>query len=188
MRDLSLHLMDIIQNSISAGASEITVSAYADINNDMLTLSVEDNGSGMDVEVLKHVTDPFSTTRTTRKVGLGIPLLKASATRAEGDVDIISEKGKGTLITATFKSSHIDRLPLGDIAETMAGVIMAEPDIRWKLVLKAGKDEFLFDSYEIKEQLGDVPVTRYDVITWIREYIGEEVKKIFGGVLYEVNS
>jgi len=180
--------MDIIQNSITAGADEITVSVYGDLDNDLLTIAVQDNGSGMDEDMLKNVADPFSTTRTTRKVGLGIPLLKASATMAEGDVKIASEKGKGTSITATFKSSHIDRLPLGDIAETMANVIMAKPDIRWKLILKAGKNEFLLDTYELKEKLGEVPITHFDVITWIKEYIGDGVKKIFGGVLYEVGS
>lgn len=188
MKDLSLHLMDIIQNSITAGADEITVSVYGDIDNDLLTIGVQDNGSGMDEDMLKNVADPFSTTRITRKVGLGIPLLKASATMAEGDVEIASAKGKGTLVTATFKSSHIDRLPLGDIAETMANVIMAKPDIRWKLILKARKDEFLLDTFEVREQLGEVPITHFDVITWIKGYIGEGVKKIFGGVLYEVDS
>jgi len=188
MRDLSLHLLDIIQNSISAGADKITVSVYADDDADTLTVMIEDNGSGMDEKLLKQVTDPFITTRSTRKVGLGIPLLKASAQRASGDLTISSVKGEGTTLSAVFKISSIDRLPLGDVAETMVDVITAEPEITFRLKLKSKKDEFIFDSSEVKQKLGDVPITQHEVITWIKEYIDEGVKAIFGGVLNEIDS
>lgn len=188
MRDLSLHLMDIIQNSISANATKITVSVNAESDRDELVISIEDNGVGMDEEMLSRVTDPFVTTRTTRKVGIGIPLFKASAQRASGDIEIKSVKGKGTVLKAGFRISHIDRLPLGDIAETMVSVVIARPDIEFELFLCSKGEEFNFNSFEVKDRLGDVPITEYNVINWIREYIDWGVKKIFGGVLHEIDS
>lgn len=188
MRDLSLHLMDIMQNSISAHATEITVSVYADSVSGDLVLSVVDNGTGMEEELLKHVTDPFTTTRTTRKVGLGIPLLKDSAEMAGGRMNIKSSKGKGTSLEASFKIRHIDRIPLGDIAETIVSLIVAEPDIDYKLYLSSGCREFRFDTAEIRERLGEVPMGQYEVTMWMKEYINEGITNVFGGVLDEIIS
>lgn len=180
--------MDIMQNSTAAGADTIKVKIYTCSEEDQLVICVIDNGRGMDKQLLERITDPFVTTRTTRKVGLGIPLLKASAQRASGDLFIVSEKNKGTKLEASFKISHIDRLPLGDIGETVAGIIMANPEIDFELEFGNGKECFTAGTKEIREKLGDVPITQLDVIDWIREFINDGVKSIFGGVLDEVTS
>jgi hypothetical protein len=142
----------------------------------------------MDEEFVKNVTDPFVTTRTSRKVGLGIPLLKASSERAGGSFDISSVSGKGTVITATFKISNIDRLPIGDISETVSNIITATPDVNIDVTFSNDRGNiFDFDTAEIKKQLGDVPINEFDVISWIKEYIDEGIKNTFGGVLNEVD-
>jgi len=181
-------LLDIIQNSIAADAGKIIVTIYTKEPDEELGIIVEDNGHGMDKEFLERVTDPFVTTRKTRNIGIGIPLLKSSSEMAGGRLDIDSVKGKGTILKATFKIGHIDRLPLGDVADTFISLIAARPDIEFELKLDNGKESFLFNSLEIKEKLGGVPITEYEVLSWIREFIDEGVKTIFGGVLNEINS
>jgi len=188
MRDLSLHLMDIIQNSIKAKASRIDINIIADVKKDKLVIEIKDNGAGMDEAILGQVRNPFITTRTTRKVGLGIPLLEASAARSGGELVIESQKSKGTLVKANFKISHIDRLPLGDIAETTMSLIAANADVDIFLKLSNMNESFSFSVPEVKEQLGDVPIDNGDVLIWIRDYINEGVKIIFGGVLNEILS
>jgi len=188
MRDLSLHLLDIAQNSITAGASKIGVSICADKERDLLELEITDNGIGMDECFLKEVVNPFVTTRDTRQIGLGIPLLEASAIRASGELRITSEKFVGTTVSANFKISHIDRLPLGDIAQTLTALITARPEIEFELILTNKKESFNFNSPEVKKRLGEVPITEPQVLTWICEYINEGVKTIFGGVLDEILS
>ncbi|HHV99549.1 MAG TPA: ATP-binding protein [Clostridiaceae bacterium] len=188
MKDISLHLLDIIRNSTAAGARNIKVQILADINEDELRIIIEDDGIGMDNELLERVTNPFTTTRTTRKIGMGIPLLKASAEMSSGELKIDSVKGKGTVVCATFKISHIDRPPLGDIASTMTGLIAAEPEIEFILNLNSDNGSFKFDTTEIKEKLGGVPINEIEVVYWIREFIEEGIKSIFGGVLDEIDS
>ena len=188
MRDLSLHLMDIIQNSISAEAAKVVVEISTNKNQDTLLIKVVDNGSGMDSELAASITDPFTTTRTTRKVGLGIPLLDACAMRAGGQLTVTSVKGQGTTLEASFGIRNIDRPPIGDIAETMVNVIMASPEIEFELALSNEKEQFDFNSFEVKTHLGSVPITEYSVLTWIREFIDEGMKSIFCGVLDEIVS
>lgn len=186
MRDLSLHLMDLLQNSISARATFIEIGLYAKDDGNELVMELLDNGCGMNEEFLKKVTDPFSTTRTTRKVGLGIPLTKASSERSGGRFSISSQPGQGTKLLATYRIDHIDRLPLGNLAETLTTTIMAEPEIRYKLTLKHNENIFKFDTCTIKETLAGVPIVEMAVIQWMNEYIDEGVRNIFGGVLNEV--
>ncbi len=186
LRDLSLHLMDILQNSITAGAGRIEARLQAEAG--ILVMSVRDNGCGMDRELLERVVDPFTTTRKTRKIGLGIPLLKAAAERASGGLRIDSRKGEGTTVTATFDIRNIDRPPLGDIAETVTGVILANPETNLKLRLEGDGEAFKLDTEEIKERLGEVPIVEYEVLTWIGEYVKEGITAIFGGVLDEIDS
>ena len=187
MRDLSLHLMDIIQNSISAKAPKIIIEISTDKAQDILMIKIVDNGSGMDSELAAGVTDPFTTTRTTRKVGLGVPLLDACAARSGGQLTVNSVKGQGTTLTVSFGICNIDRPPIGDIAETMVNVIMASPEIEFELVLDNEKEKFDFNSFEVKEHLGSVPITEYTVLAWIREFIDEGMKNVFEGVLDEIN-
>lgn len=188
MRDISLHLMDIIRNSIDAQAEKVAIRLKADLSLNLLTVEVEDNGHGMDQELLCRVTDPFVTTRTTRKVGLGIPLLKASARLTGGDISIKSVKGSGTVITADFNITHIDRLPLGDIGSTVSTLVMAHPDIEFRLDLDNTNESFSFNSFVIRDVLGDVPLNSFEVVDWIRAYVNDGITKIFGGVLHEVDS
>lgn len=188
MKDLSLHLLDILQNSISALCSKITVSVNADGERDILEMEVVDNGVGMDADLLEKVTDPFSTTRTTRRVGLGLPLLMDSASMAGGTLTINSRKNIGTAVKASFKITHIDRIPLGNLAETVVAIMIANPGIEFELCLANSESHFRLNSFEIKERLGEVPIASFEVAEWIREYINEGVKLIFGGVLNEVNS
>ena len=187
MKDISLHLIDIIQNSVTAKADTIIIAIDTTLEEDQLKISVSDNGSGMDKEMLSQVTSPFVTTRTTRKVGLGIPLFKASAEMAEGKLNITSEKGKGTVIEAYFKISSIDRIPLGDVSETLMTVVLASPEINFELLLKSCNGAFEFRTLEVKEKLGEVPITDFEVLAWLKEFIDEGIKNTFGGVLDEIH-
>ncbi|TYQ16467.1 UNVERIFIED_CONTAM: histidine kinase/DNA gyrase B/HSP90-like ATPase [Acetivibrio alkalicellulosi] len=188
MRDLSLHVMDIVQNSLSAKSDRIDIIICARPEIDILEITIKDNGIGMDEDFLKEVKSPFKTTRTTRKVGLGISLFEASAKSASGELNINSQKNVGTVIKACFKISHIDRLPLGDLAQTITTLIMSQPDVEYVLNMDNQKECFVFNSYDIKKTMGEVPITQYEVIKWIGEYIDEGIKIIFGGVLDEIHS
>jgi anti-sigma regulatory factor (Ser/Thr protein kinase) len=188
MTDLSLHLMDIMQNSLTAGASCVEVGVKAQKSTDLLTLYVRDNGSGMTEETLKRVSDPFYTTRTTRKAGLGIPLFKASAEMAGGDFRIESAPGKGTTVTATYEISNIDRKPLGSVADTVTMCIMGHPGIEFHLILENEESSFVFRTEEVREQIGDVPVNDPVIIGYLKEMIEEQSRILFGGILNEIIS
>lgn len=146
MEDLSLHILDIVENSVSAGATRVEILIAEDPEGDLLTVEINDDGRGMDEETVKKVRDPFFTTRTTRRVGLGIPLLAAAAREAEGDLSIDSQEGQGTRIRATFRYSHIDRKPLGDIQETLKALIVANPDVEFFFEHRAGDQVSRFDT------------------------------------------
>lgn len=181
MRDISLHILDIAENSLRAGASLIEIGMWADSASDKLIVEIEDNGSGMSKEMLERVRSPFTTTRTTRKVGLGIPLFAAGCENTGGHLDIESEPGKGTRLTAVYGYSHIDRPPLGDIAETITALILANPDVDF--VFKATKDEaFEFDTREVKATLDGVAITEPAVLSFIRQYFEEGITQVFGGL------
>lgn len=188
MRDIALHILDIMQNSTAANASLIKVAVLAGPESEMLEVVIEDNGCGMDSELLARVTDPFSTTRTTRKVGLGIPLFKASAEQSGGSFGITSEKGAGTVVTARYRIDHIDRPPLGDLAGVITDMAAAWPAAEIQLLLESRGRQFRFDSREVSRMLGEVPLTEFTVVKWLREYIGEGINEIFGGVLSEIIS
>lgn len=178
MKELSLHLLDIIENSISARALNITVEITEETDRDRLTMSVLDDGKGMDAEMLNRVTDPFVTSRTTRKVGLGIPLLKAAAEACNGHFEIHSEPGKGTQIIVDFQRSHIDRAPLGDLADTFLSIIIGSPQIHWILRYQVDSEKFEFDDQPIKDELKDIPLSDPDVIKYIRSTLEEGIKSV----------
>lgn len=187
MKDLSLHILDLSQNSISAGASLVRITIIEDTEADRLTICIEDNGKGMDKDFLEKVMDPFVTTRTSRKVGLGIPLMQAACKRCEGNLLIESEKNVGTRLTATFKHSHIDRAPLGEMAETMLSLILAGSDdssiVDFVYRHVFNEKEFCLDTREIRVALGsDVNLGESDVMMWIKEYINEGLENLRGGV------
>ena len=161
MRELSLNVMDIAQNSIRAGASLTTIRVEESVPADTLAITVEDNGCGMSEEQVKSVIDPFFTTRTTRKVGLGVPLFKMEAE-----------------MTAVFRPSHVDMIPLGDIASVMHLLITCNPEIdfvyiRTKTCADGAERHTALDTRELREQLGEVPFSEPEVSAWIRDYLLE---------------
>jgi hypothetical protein len=183
MREISLHLLDIAENSVAAGALNIRIEVHEDIDNDILQASVEDDGRGMDAETAKSVLDPFYTTRTTRKVGLGIPLLKLAAEQSQGGLGLVSEPGTGTRVEVTFRHSHIDRMPLGDLASTFLTVLVAYPHIHWVFnyrVTKTGgqREEFAFDDTELKTELGDMSMTEPEILSFVRGMLDEGIGAI----------
>jgi len=168
-----LHILDIAQNSVKANATIIKISVDIDTASDRLTISVEDNGCGMTAEQLAKATDPFYTTRTTRKVGLGIPFFKMAAEMSGGSFDISSAKGKGTTVTAVFGYSHIDRLPLGDIAATVCSLIQLNSGIDFIYSYSYNGKGFTADTREFKSILQNVPINAAEVLTFIKHYINE---------------
>ena len=149
-----------------------------DTLNDRLRVQVKDNGRGMDAELIARVTDPFVTSRTTRKVGLGIPLLKAAAEACSGWLTIESQPGQGACLEVEFQRSHIDRMPLGDIATTILNLVVANSDIRWLFQYQVNQDHFQFDSEPIRRELGDIPLSEPVVLSFLRELISTGVTNI----------
>lgn len=190
MRDISLHLMDIAQNSVVAKAKTIEISFT--ISDNLLSFTIVDDGCGMSPEMVQKVFDPFVTSRTTRRVGLGIPLLVESTQATGGDVTIVSEVGVGTTLTATFMINHIDRIPLGDLSSTMAMLICSTEGVNFILTLcceNSNDETFVISTNQIKEILGDdVSLNEVQVIDWLTEFINENLKIIFGGILDEIVS
>lgn len=175
MKELSLNVLDIAQNSVAAGAGLIIIETVEDTASDLLTITVSDNGKGMSAEQLKRAVDPFYTTRTTRKVGLGLPLFKMAAEMAGGTFQIHSEEGVGTTITATFSLSHVDRMPIGDMEGTVTALIQMNPALDF--VYRRGRNgkEFTLDTRVIKQTLEGVPINTPEVMTWIGEYLLENL-------------
>jgi hypothetical protein len=178
VRELALHLLDISENSVAAGAANITIRVEEDLASDRLRMSVEDDGRGMDAETAANVVDPFFTSRTTRKVGLGIPLLKAAAEACQGSLTVRSTPGLGTRIDVEFQRSHIDRMPLGDLAGTFLGMLIGSPQIHWVFRYSTDQEEFVFDDALVKENLEGVPLTEPAVLGLLRGILEEGIKSI----------
>ena len=183
MKEIALHLLDIVQNSVKAGASHVDI-GFALGADATLTMTVKDDGCGMSPEFVARVRSPFVTTRTTRKVGLGIPLLMQNAMQSGGGVDIDSEEGKGTVITATFHTESIDCLPLGDLASTMATIIMGSPDKpEFSIRCESPAGEMQFSTEEIRPVLAGVSLAEPGVVQWIQQSLQEEIEPILGGIM-----
>jgi anti-sigma regulatory factor (Ser/Thr protein kinase) len=168
MRELALHLLDIAENSAAAGAKTIRIEIQEDSQKDRLMMKVIDDGKGMSEEMVKRATDPFVTSRTTRKVGLGLPLLKEAAEMCNGSLAISSELGKGTVVTVDFQRSHIDRMPLGDVATTFLNLMIAHPVINFIFSYEIDKESFYLDDSSIKNELQGVSLTEPVVLTFLR--------------------
>ena len=183
MRELSLHILDVAENAITASAHRIDLTIVEELDTDRLVLTVVDDGRGMTAETVHRVRDPFFTTRTTRHVGLGIPLLVAAAERCAGELTIDSTPGIGTRIEAVFQHSHIDRAPLGDITSTLICILMRAQDLdihyQHRILEHGAERAFDLDTVEIKRVLGEVPLSFPDVREWLRAFIaqGEEQLK-----------
>lgn len=143
MEDLSLHILDIAENSITAGAKNIEIKILEDTKKNFLRIEIIDDGKGMTEEQIQKAIDPFFTSRTTRRVGLGLPLLKQAAAAANGSMEIKSTVGKGTHVSATFQLSHIDLQPMGNIADTIMAIVASSPDINIKYVHKRNGKQFV---------------------------------------------
>ncbi|MBI4699109.1 MAG: ATP-binding protein [Nitrospirae bacterium] len=173
MEDLSLHILDIAENSINAGASKIRIKINESPGKNILTVEISDNGKGMDEKAIKMAQDPFYTTKSRKKVGLGIPFLAQSAREAMGDISIRSGKDKGTVISATFQYDHIDRKPLGDIEQTLTVLIAANPVIDFAYEHRRGRRVYRMDTAEIKQKLRDMPINHPEVIKYIKDSISQ---------------
>ena len=176
MKELALHILDIAQNSITAGAENIGINVEEDEGNNVFRITVIDDGCGMSEEMVQRVTDPYVTSRTTRRVGMGIPLLMHSAEQAGGFLKIESKKGKGTTLEATFEHNHIDRPELGDIAGVMSILIGSNPDIRFKYQHKKNEQDFSLDTNDVIDTLEGIPINEPEVLKFIREMINDHIK------------
>ena len=180
MKELSLNVLDITQNSISAGAKNIAISLVED-ENGMLSITIKDDGCGMSRETLENVINPFYTTRKTRKVGMGIPLFKLAAEQTGGKLTIdsvTSEDSKedhGTVITAVFDTKHVDFTPVGDMVSTICTIIQGHPEVDYMFVHKGKDFDVRLDTAELRQTLGeDIPLSEFEIITWISEYLKEQ--------------
>jgi hypothetical protein len=181
MTELSLNILDIVQNSLRAGASEITIEIIESAATDLFTITIRDNGCGIPGEILETVTDPFTTTRTTRKTGLGLALLRHHAILTGGEVRVSSAGGKGTEVRAHFGKSHIDRQPLGDIAGVMIILISANPDKDFLYSHQTDAGTYVFSTAEIRKTLETDRIDEYSLIQDLRMMIKENIQGI--GVL-----
>jgi anti-sigma regulatory factor (Ser/Thr protein kinase) len=178
LRELALHILDIAENSISAGADSIKIKITEDHQQDILKIVIDDNGGGMDQETVEKITDPFITSRTTRKVGLGLPFFKAAAEACEGSFSIKSKPGVGTTVTAVFKHSHIDRMPLGDIISTLHVLIIGTPHVNFILQYQIDGKTFRFDDAPIKQTLQGVPLSEPAVMKYVREELQAGIESL----------
>ena len=178
MEDLSLHILDVAENSIIANAKNIEIIIDEDIKKDLLTIEINDDGSGMNKEMTEKITDPFVTTRTTRRVGLGIPLLKESTEDTNGKLEIISKKGLGTKVKATFQLSHIDRKPMGNITETIISLVASNPDINIKYQHIKGEKGFVFDTKELKKKLEYINNNQIVLLSSIKKLLNQNLNKL----------
>lgn len=171
MRELSLHVLDIAENAIAAGARHLHISIEESLVQDSLVITIQDDGHGMDEATLARVREPFFTTRATRDVGLGVPLLAEVAERCGGGLEIVSSPGQGTTLVASFRHSHIDRAPLGDMAGTLISIMLRSPDL--ELIYEHHIDdwEFTFDTRELRDLLGDMPLGDAAVVRWLSKHL-----------------
>lgn len=184
MKELSLHILDIAQNSISAGCSTLELTLLE--RDRVLTLTIADNGRGMTRDFVAAVTDPFTTTRTTRKVGLGLPLLRMAAEQTGGALHIESTVGVGTTVTATFRTDNIDCPPVGAMAPTVAMLVQGAPTVELTYVRGIEGRDFRFDTREVREILGpDISLADPEIFLWIQDYIGELEQSIEGAESFE---
>ena len=178
MKELSLNILDVSENSVKAKATLVEISLYE--TEETLTISINDNGVGMTEETRRSVIDPFYTTRTTRKVGLGIPLFKFAAEQTGGKIEIESKHidsypdCHGTTVKATFYKKHIDFTPLGDVVSTITTLIQGHADIDFLYRHDFGERGVLLDTREIRQVLEDIPLDSYEILNWIKENLEEQ--------------
>lgn len=178
MKELSLHIYDLLENSISAGATLIELTINDSLKDDVYSFTIKDNGCGMSKDFLSRVTDPWTTTRTTRKVGIGLPLIKMNAENCGGGFNIESEVGVGTVLHFWFQHSNIDRQPMGDIASTVVMLCAQYQDIRFIYTHRTDEGEYIFDTDEVKEALDGMSMQEISIMKYLEEMIRENLKEI----------
>lgn len=168
-----MNILDIAKNSVKAEATLVEISVVEE--DGVRTLTIRDDGCGMSPAFLARVTDPFTTTRTTRPVGMGLPLLKLAAEQAEGKLTITSQQGEGhgTIVRATFRIDHLDCVPVGDVAGTMVTLIQGSPDIDFEFLYRTAAGEKRLSTREMREVLGDVPLDTPEVLAWVSALLNE---------------
>ena len=176
MKDLSLHILDIVENSVAASASKIEIRISEDKKKDLFSVEIIDNGIGMDKETQQKALDPFYTTKTVRRFGFGLSLLSEAAKAASGHFAIESKEGEGTKVKADFQYSHIDRKPLGDMGQTIITHVTGNPEIDLVYVHKKNSQKYSLDTRKIKAQLKDVPINSPAGIRMIREDLKKDTK------------
>lgn len=178
MQDLSLHILDIVENSLAAGAGRVEIRIEENLREDRMTLEIVDDGCGMDEEMMRRALDPFFTTKTVRRVGLGLPLLSESCRMSNGELCLQSQPGQGTRVRAVFQRSHIDRKPLGNMTDTLITLIAGHPEVDLLYEHRKGDACFSLDTREIKAGLGDVPLNEPRVISALRSHIREGLEEL----------
>lgn len=173
MRELSLHILDVLQNAREAGSRLVWLTIVENITQDRLIIEVTDDGRGMAEEDMKKVTDPFCTTRTTRHVGLGLPLFAAAAERCNGGLKVEGVPGQGVRVTASFQHGHIDRAPLGDITRTLLSFLLGEPLCDLVFVHRRDGNTFELDTRVVRKELEPIPLSHPAVREWLGSYIAE---------------
>lgn len=178
MLELSMHILDIVENSTRAGARLIKINIAEDIKEDNFSIEIKDDGAGMNEDTLRKTLDPFFTTKKVREIGLGLPMLSYSAKSTGGDFTIESKEGEGTRVVTEFKHSHIDRQPLGDITGTLITLIAGNPEVDFVYCHRNGAETYTLDTRDIRRALEDIPINNTGVLKLIRGNIEEGLKEI----------
>jgi hypothetical protein len=178
VQDLSLHILDIVENSLAAGARRVEIRVVEDIEADRMFIEIVDDGFGMDEERARRALDPFFTTKTVRRVGLGLPLLSEACRMSNGDMQIQSCPGKGTRVKASFQHSHIDRKPLGNIRDTLITVMTGHPQVDLLYEHRREDKIFSLDTREVKADLGDIPLDAPQVVSALRALIQSGLEEL----------
>ncbi len=182
MTEISLNILDVAENSVSAGATLTEITVCAERSTNRLTVTIKDNGCGMNEEKLRQVTDPFFTTRTTRKVGLGIPFFKESAELAGGYFEIKSQEGVETTVTSVYRLDHIDRMPMGDIASTIHTLVTMHEKVDFRFTYAIDQENMVMDTREFREILGDISFREPEVSRYIKDYLKENIALVGEGL------
>lgn len=188
MKEIALHILDLAENSVAAGARTVEITVDEDTAGDRLIVCVQDDGKGMEQRKLERLSDPFVTSRTTRVAGLGIPLLKDAAEACNGCLRVTSQPGKGTCVEAEFQHSHIDRMPLGDLAGTVLTLVVGYPEVHWRFRYQVDGRAFVFDDEPVKRTLDGLPLTEPEVLRFLREMLEEGVKSVRYSVPEEMDN
>ncbi len=183
MREIALHIMDIAENSIAAGATSVEITVDENLSGNRIRVIIQDNGKGMDEQMLGRVADPFVTSRTTRVAGLGIPFFKAAAEACNGSLRLSSRPGQGTRLEADFERDHIDRMPVGDLPGTILALIVGYPEANWVFHYQVDGERFRFDDRALKEELAGIPLSEPSVLRFIRETLQAGVAGVRGAAL-----